>query len=166
MRIIITGTPGTGKTTVAKALAKRHKSKYINEQELCIGQGIGLIDKKNKELVVPLSELQKALKRVLAKEKDFFLEGHLVCEIKIPIDLVVVLTCNPATLEKRLKKKGYVAEKVLDNLHCENIRYCFKKALKNFGKKRVLRVDNNKGIKKTLFIISKALAKLSSNRGC
>lgn len=166
MRIIITGTPGTGKTTAAKALAKRYKSKYINEHELCIGRGIGRIDKKSKELVVLLAELQKAAKKVLVKEKDFVLEGHLVCEIRLPVDLVVVLTCNPKTLEKRLEQKAYSDEKILDNLHCENTQYCFKKALETFGKARVLRVDNSKGLKKTLSIISKALAKLFSNGGC
>lgn len=166
MRIIVTGTPGTGKTTIAKALAKRTRHAYINEHSFCLQHCIGEIDKKSRELIVDTKELEKALKRVLAKEKDFVLEGHLVCETKLPVDLVVVLGCDETLLDKRLKKKRYSDEKVLDNLHCESANYCLKKALENFGKARVLRVDSSKGIKKTLSLISKAFGKFSSNGGC
>ncbi len=159
MRIIITGTPGVGKTTIAKALAQKLKCKCINEHEFCEKNKIGKLDKHSGELVVQLRALQKSLKRVLEKEKDFVLEGHLVCEASLPADLVVVLTCKAAVLEKRLKRKGYSDEKTFDNLFCEQTEYCYKMAVKVFGKKRVLRVENSKGIKKTLPNILRALEK-------
>jgi len=157
MRIIITGTPGTGKTTAGKALARRLKGKYVNEHSFCLRHGIGKIDGKSRELVVDAKQLEKALKKSLAKEKNFVLEGHLVCETKVPADLIVVLSCGPKELEKRLGKKGYSDEKALDNLHCESTQYCLKKATANYGKRLVLRADNSKGIKKTLALIIKAI---------
>ena len=160
MHIIVTGTPGTGKTTIAKALAHKLKLHYLNEHDFCARNKIGKIDWKTGELVVPIPALQKALQKLLKKEKSLVLEGHLLCEARLPVDLAIVITCNEKLLERRLKKKHYSDEKLLENLHCESIKYCKYRALKNYGKKKVLRMDNSKGIKKTLPLIIKALKKI------
>ena len=149
MKLIVTGSPGTGKTTVARKLAKKLKCRYVNERELALEKGIGKIDHDSNELVLPLT----ALKRVASekfREENIVMEGHVLCEVRLKVDAVIVLRVHPEILESRLEARGYNAEKTQDNVFCEGIEYCTKHALRNYGKKRVIETRNEKEIKETL----------------
>ena len=128
MRLLITGTPGTGKTTLARVLAKELKLKYFWAG---FWQSI---------------YLEKQVKGL----KNYVIEGHMVCEIKLPVDLVIVLQVHPELLEQRLEYKQYKMEKLLDNVFCEGIEYCKKHAVRKYGTKKVVCVQNNNSIKETL----------------
>lgn len=143
MKLIITGTPGTGKTALAKELAKLLNYRVLNEHDFCKKNRIGKKDKSG-ELIVPIREFEKKLKKFLKTEKNIILEGHLLCETKLPADNVILLHCNSIELEKRLKKKGYSKLKILENVFCEQNDYCKKLVFKNFGKKTVLGVESGK----------------------
>src|SRR3989344_6950 len=49
MRICITGTPGVGKTTIAKKLGQELGHKVLNEKEFSLREGIGEFDAAGKE---------------------------------------------------------------------------------------------------------------------
>ncbi|GAF97006.1 unnamed protein product, partial [marine sediment metagenome] len=117
----------------------------------------GQYDHEGGELSVPLAALRKECAKLLSRNKDIILEGHLLCEIRMPADLAVVLQVHPEILEARLEAKGYKAEKLQDNVFCEGIDYCLKHALRKYGKGKVIGVRNEKGIKETL---SKILTEL------
>src|SRR3989338_4084720 len=138
MRIIFTGSPGTGKTAVAKLLGKRLKCKVLNEHDFCMGKGIGKFE--HSELVVPLGKFQKALNAELKKHKSIIVEGHLLCEIKLKADAVVLLRLHPELLEARLERRGYNAEKIQDNVFCEGIDYCKKHLSRNYRRSRIIEV--------------------------
>jgi adenylate kinase len=159
MLIVITGTPGAGKSTIAKAVGKALAWKVLNESEFCRKHKIGRIDKESKELVVPLKELGKKLKAEAKKHKNLIVEGHLLCEIKLPARLAFVLRASLKVLEERLWEKAYDELKILDNVFCEQTSYCLKKAVKNYGKSRVLEVKNEKGIKESAGKIVKEIKK-------
>lgn len=132
MRIIITGTPGTGKSAIAKALSKKLECRAVNEKDFALRHGIGRLE--GKELIVPLEELEKKLNAFLEKEKNAIIEGHLLCELKLKVELCIVLRAEPGEIMKRLEKKKYNIEKVFDNVFCEQTAYCLKHARKNYGK--------------------------------
>jgi adenylate kinase len=157
MRIIITGTPGTGKSSVAKALGRRIKCMVVNEKQFALEKKIGKWDEGESELVIPLQQFARELNKLLAKEKNIILEGHLLCELRLPkADFVVLLTVKPEELEKRLQAKGYSELKVQENVFCEANDYCKKRVLRSYNKQKVLQVATGKTIKEiTLDIISK-----------
>ena len=144
MRLLFTGSPGTGKTTLAKWLAKKLKYELINEKQFALEHKIGRFE--GEELVIPLKALQKKLKQHLKDRKNVVLEGHLLCEIKLPVDLVFVIKMHPEMLEGILEKRGYNVDKVQDNVFCEGIDYCLKHARRNY-KKKVVVVRNEQTFK-------------------
>lgn len=157
MRLLITGSPGTGKTTIAKKLAKRFKCKHINELDFALKKGIGRWDHKNNELVVPLSVLARELSKELLKSRDVIVEGHMLCETKLPVDAVVLLRVHPEILEERLQRKQYDSVKIADNVFCEGIDYCKKHAFRRYAKSKIIEIKNEGSIDNTIKSILKEL---------
>jgi adenylate kinase len=157
MRIIITGTPGTGKTTIAELLGKKIKHKVVNEKEFCEKKKIGRIDKKTQELVVPIKKFEKEMNKLLARKKNIIVEGHLLCEAKLKADLAIVLRMPPDLLELRLRERRYPEFMIQDNVLCEGIDYCKKHALRNYPNKKVIEIHNKKTIKETMHNILQAI---------
>jgi len=158
LRIVLTGSPGTGKSSAAKILAKKLGAQAVNDLDFCKKNRIGVFDRKAKERVVPVERLERALKKFLAKKpakapvknaESVILEGHLLCEISIPCDAVVVLRLAPKALEKRLAKRGYPEVKVLDNVFCEETGYCWTRALRNYSGNKIIEADSSASARET-----------------
>jgi len=149
MRLGITGTPGVGKTTISKKIGEYYKLKALNERVFALDKGIGSFDTEENELVVPLDKLQEKLRELLKNEENVIVEGHMLCEIKLDFDYLVLIRCHPELLETRLEAKGYKAEKIQDNVFCEGIEYCKKHALRNYSKEKIIEVESRKSIKET-----------------
>ena len=101
--ITVTGTPGTGKTEVAKILAQKLGFELISINDLIENKEIGYkIDKTRKTKIVDTTELQKIISKK-TKRGSYIIEGHYSHFLKS--DLTIILRCNPLELAKRLKKK-------------------------------------------------------------
>ncbi len=159
MLIVITGTPGTGKTTIANKIGEKIGFEVINEKEFALKHKIGEFNKLN-ELEIDLNELKQQLMKKINSTKNLILEGHLLCEIKLPADTCIVLTTKTKTLEKRLKKRKYTDEKILDNIYCEETKYCLNKTKKNYL--YIINVDSSNS---TISTFNKILFKLNEKFG-
>ncbi|MEM2093763.1 MAG: adenylate kinase family protein [Candidatus Bathyarchaeia archaeon] len=143
--IIITGTPGVGKTTVAKALASRLGGKYISINDLVMEEKlISGWDKKRDTAIVDLERLRKKLGQILTEaEQDIILDGHYAYDA-VPKNIdptVFVLRKDPARLETVLKERGYSENKIDENLAAEALDVCLIDALKRFGPGKVDEID-------------------------
>lgn len=135
-KIIITGSPGTGKSSVANMLGRKlrtrviHINNYAKKNDLIIG-------KQDDSLVINMD----LLKKMLNKERGI-IEGHLACEFKLSGAFVIVLRCDPKILRGRLRKRGYSRKKIKDNLEAEALDYCTQHAEEHY--KKVFEVNTTK----------------------
>ncbi|MFZ0699149.1 MAG: AAA family ATPase [Thermoplasmata archaeon] len=93
----MTGTPGTGKSTVARRLAPRFRSIEIGELALRLGVGRR---SGRRSSTVDLARLARKLRR--APPPVDLVVGHLAH--LLPIRDTIVLRCNPLELERRLAR--------------------------------------------------------------
>ncbi|MFP4116540.1 MAG: adenylate kinase family protein [Candidatus Aenigmatarchaeota archaeon] len=114
MKIAITGTPGTGKTTIGEKLAEETSLEYISINDLarerdCI---ISHDEDRNSD-IVDVKELRREVKNL----EDCILDGHL--SHFMDNQMVFVLRCKPSVLKSRLEDKGWKEEKVAENVDAE-----------------------------------------------
>jgi broad-specificity NMP kinase len=60
--------------------------------------------------------------------------GHLVPEIKIKYDMIIVLRIGLKLLVERLEERGYQKEKIRENIVSESIDYCGIKSMEHCRK--------------------------------
>lgn len=119
MRITITGTPGTGKTTLARNL-KKQGFNVLDMKKIQKKAERGY-DKIRKAKIISESRLRKEIRKGLKKERrKIIMESHL-SHFASPkqVDLCIVLRCSPRALKSRLKKRGYKKEKIKENVLAE-----------------------------------------------
>ncbi len=138
--ILITGTPGTGKTTVSKLLSQRLSislvavNDLVEEKHLYHGHDP---EKGYKE--VDMEDLCQELTTIIknSPETGLIIEGHLAhfLENSNLIDCVVVLRARPDILRKRLLKRNWPESKVTENVEAEALDICTFEAVENHGNK-------------------------------
>lgn len=143
MIIIVTGTPGTGKTTYSKKLATQKKLKYLDVTKLIKDNKIfEKYDKKMDCVLVDIKKLNKELIKIIKKEKRLVIDSHLSHYIPCKyVDLCIVTKCALKTLEKRLKKRKYSKDKIRENLDAEIFDTCRIEALEASHKVKVVLTD-------------------------
>ena len=113
MYIILTGTPGTGKTTAAKILVSRGHSIMTVEE---LAREHDCLEEVDGELEVDVERLAKIVEQ---PQETVILEGHLAHFI--PGRMNIVMRCHPEIIRKRLEARKYSAEKVRQNVEAEAI---------------------------------------------
>ncbi len=123
MIIALSGTPGCGKTSVAKILKKKFAvidlNRLVVRKKLYAGY-----DKKRKTWIADIDKVEKFIKNEIKKygKKAVLIDSHLSHLLPASIiDIVIVLRCDPKELEKRLKKKKWSNEKIRENVEAEII---------------------------------------------
>ena len=144
MAIAISGTPGTGKTTLAKKLAKSLNYKYLDVNKLIKSNKLAeSYDKKRKCRIIDIKKLNKLLIKEIKKNPNLIIDSHLSHYLpKKYLDLCIITKCSLKILKKRLKKKKYSKQKTRENLDCEIFDICLNEAKEL--KHRILIIDTTK----------------------
>ena len=147
--IIITGSVGSGKTTLSKKLSKYLDFDYFDVNKIIKKEGLSEgYDKKNMCEIVDFKKLNRILIKIIKESKNgIVIDSHLSHYLqKRYVDLCIVTKCNLNILKNRLKKRKYNEKKIKDNLEAEIFNVCFEEAREKGHK--ILIVDTSKGITK------------------
>ena len=128
MRIGIAGVPGTGKTTVSEILSKRLGIPVIHQSDYFSG-------------VVSLKAVRTKLWWLLKKHNDVIVEGHLLCDVKLPLDYLFILRTRPDVLMRRLEERGYDKQKIDENVLAEALDYCIQQAEERYD--NIIQIDTS-----------------------
>ena len=141
--IVVTGTPGVGKTTAAKRIAEKGDFKLIELNKIASKGGIAGKDPDRDSLIINPRKIRATLRKILGdKNETFIIEGHfgdLVPEKFVR--LAIVLRIDPLMLGERLRNRGYSEEKVRENVEAELVDSCLISAVEAFGNDRVMEID-------------------------
>ena len=145
---MVTGVPGTGKTAIAKKLAKRLNYHYIDVNKLVSKHNISEgYDKKRRTKIVDIKKLNKILIDFIEKIKrinGIVIDSHLSHYLpKKYVDLCIITKCDIKELNKRLKKRKYSKNKIQENLQAEIFNICYNEALER--RHKIIIIDTTKG---------------------
>ena len=134
MRVAVTGTPGTGKTTATKRLETDLEVVHLNE--VIDDEGLyTTVDEERESVVADID----AIDGWVGEREDVILESHLAHHLNV--DRVVVLRCHPETLEQRLQRRGESPEKASENADSEALDVILSEAVDRHGLESVYEID-------------------------
>ncbi|KAL4592201.1 hypothetical protein LXL04_005188 [Taraxacum kok-saghyz] len=142
--ILVTGTPGTGKTTTSAALAEATNLRHINIGDL-------VRDKKLHDGWDDELECYVINEDLVCDELEEIMEGggnivdHHGCDF-FPerwFDRVVVLQTENSILFDRLSKRGYTGAKLTNNIECEIFQVLLEEAKDSYKEEIVVAMKSD-----------------------
>lgn len=134
MKIAVTGTPGTGKTTatdrVTTDLDTIHLNEVIRQREFVAGR-----DEGRGTLVADMEDVSGWLQG----REDVLVESHLAHHFDA--DRVVVLRCDPEVIETRLATRGEPESTIEENAESEALDLILAQAVDRHGNESVYEID-------------------------
>jgi adenylate kinase len=120
MKILVTGTPGVGKTTLSQHISRELGIPTINVSDFIEKRGLHIRrSRKYDTLVYDPKKIRRELERELAEE-SFVVDTHDPEIVSfVQFDLIVLLRMRCSVLAKRYKERGYSEAKIRENLEAE-----------------------------------------------
>ncbi|MWV41260.1 adenylate kinase family protein [Natrialba sp. INN-245] len=142
MRVAVTGTPGTGKTTATTILEARLETESEPNLEVVhlndVLEREGLYTEIDAERESKVADLE-ALSVWLEGREDVVIESHLAHHFEA--DRVAVLRCRPDDLEERLRDRGENEGKATENAESEALDVILSEAAEEHGLESVYEID-------------------------
>eukprot|EP00939_MAST-03C_sp_MAST-3C-sp1_P000741 g741.t1 len=145
--ILITGTPGTGKTCTSELLAEATGFKHINVGDLIKENAFHCGKDKDFDSYV----LDEASEEKLLDAMEIILaDGGCIVDFhscaffpKRWFDIVLVIRTETQVLYDRLKKRGYSEKKIGENMECEIMQVVLDEARESYDARVVKELRGN-----------------------
>ncbi len=152
---IVTGTPGTGKTAIARELSILLRWKYFSPTRL-VRKVSKEYDYVRRTYVVSPWVFRKAVKAMLFRfsqaeqpPEGVVIDSHMSHFLPSKwVDLCLVTSCSLRVLKRRLESRSYRAAKVRENLDAEIFDTCIIESQQ--AGHRILQLDTTRASPRTL----------------
>ncbi len=161
--IVITGTPASGKSTIAGKVAKLVSgAAVIRANDLVRSRHLFTSRSADGTMVADMRKLRVEIEKEIRKSGSgiMIVEGHLLCDISLKNAVAIVIREHLLTLEKRMKKRGYRDSKIKENIISEAIDYCGLTAQRNY--RQVIEVINSSHAASDIAKMIKSARKMKS----
>ena len=156
----VSGTPGVGKSFVARKLSERLNGLYIDLSSKVIEERLYQeYDASRDSYIADPDKVNSYIKRICSENRGKYIivDSHYA-EIIDPeyVHRIFVLRADPETLVKRLCSRGWSQEKILENLEAEILGVCLHNALEEQDPFKICEIyekDLNKAVEKILDIL-------------
>ncbi|MFB0567179.1 MAG: adenylate kinase family protein [Candidatus Bathyarchaeia archaeon] len=166
--IVVTGTPGVGKTVVSSLLTSTLHALHIDLGELVKREKLwSEMDKTRGTLIADMPKLSKRVQEMIkSSERDIVLDGHYAVDV-VPaknVHIVFVLRREPGELQRSMQKRGFKGKKLKENLAAEVLDVCLYNAVKACSVEKVCEIDVTG--KKADEVVEEVVAVLEGKRAC
>ncbi len=147
--VVITGTPGTGKTTLARSLSRRLGGTLLNINDIILSNKLYTGKDEFGTRIVDLVKLRKKLLEMInSSSGTLVLDSHLLSDIVIEghcnaMVYAIVLRLHLKPLLKRLIARNYPDAKIKDNIVSEALGYCSRMARERYS--NVIEIESGRG---------------------
>jgi len=143
--LVITGTPGVGKTTISRTLAAKLGALHLDIATLVKREQMASgYDKKRQTLIADTDKLAKKVQQTVSKTSEtIIVDGHYATDV-VPwkqVAKVFVLRCHPVELRRRMEERDFQGSKVKENLAAEILDVCLADAVANVGEDKICEID-------------------------
>jgi adenylate kinase len=143
MIVAITGTPGTGKTTVASILKKKGFT-VVDLKKVAFDNNFVLgVDKNRNSKIVDIEKLNVYIKRNFSSDELVFVEGHISHLLKCA-DKIIILRLHPLRLREILFDRNWKKDKVSENVQAEALDVILCEAVDIHSEKNCFEIDGTK----------------------
>jgi adenylate kinase len=143
--ILITGTPGTGKSTVSELLSAILRGEHIELTHLVNEGGFKQgWDETRATVIADTKALRYALANIIrSTKKSVIIDGHYSPDVvpREEVTLTVVLRRAPWVLQEELRARGYSVSKIRENVEAELLGTCLVEALAVQDHDKICEID-------------------------
>lgn len=145
--IIVTGTPGVGKSRLAREISRKEGYKIIDLGLMVKTERLYTrFDRKRGSYVLNEGKVRRRLETISEHSRKIVIAYHTVGRF-LPRDLVrcaLVLRLEPGILFRRLRARGWTRRKSWENTEAEIIDVSLEESLKFLGRRRVTEIDTTR----------------------
>jgi len=140
--IAVSGTPGTGKSVFARALARKFDARLVDLNALIKRKKLFKLDVDG-TCIANLRGMRAEFSRIIRGSSDpIVVEGLLAHLLQTKyLTHVIVLRTRPKVLEERLRARKYSGAKLRDNLEAEALSIILWEAVQEHGVAKVYEID-------------------------
>ncbi|MEM1541379.1 MAG: adenylate kinase family protein [Ignisphaera sp.] len=139
----ISGTPGTGKTSVARTLSQILNIPHIDLSSYVVNNNLYThYDEERSSYVIDEDKVRVGIINLYREKGPMIISGHYIEIIPRDIfEIVFILRRNPLELIGILIDRGWTYQKIAENVEAELLSICTLNAIDEFGEDIVVEID-------------------------